>query len=299
MATNLSEISSFTTKAQALSGLVLVTPQSVVGYQPENPYDANGQRSNTERPPTLVFNYEGEQTASLESDITDHYVENNIAAADQIALRPEIYTTRGYVGELNDIAPTYLAPLKVVADKLSAIVAYEPEATVTARLAYNYAFYLYQVGRNAVNAGVSSWNSLKNLASGSNGQNTIGSGGLSTQFDFATGDVNGVQNKQQVAFQQFYGYWFARTLFTVQTPWAVFENMAIERLRAIQNEETNQITDFEISFKMIRTASSITTVGGPGTSDGMQGRGKAQASSMVNLGTSSPVQGPALSTMIG
>ena len=76
----------------------------------------------------------------------------------------------------------------------------------------------------------------------------IGSSGISS-----TGSA---QNKQQLVFQRFYGYWRSRTLFKVQTPWAVFDNCAIKSLRAIQDAETNTITDFEVSFKVIRVATN-------------------------------------------
>ncbi len=291
---NLSALSSLTTKATALSNLILVSPQSTVGYQPENPLNADGTPSYAQKPPTFVFNYEGEQALTLESDITDHYVENNISVEDQIALKPEIYTTYGYIGELTDIVPDLLKPLKVIADKLTTVVAYAPQQTITAQLAYANALLLYQVGRTAVNSAVSAWSGINNLISGSDGQNVIGSEGLGTQFDFASGRVNGNQNRQQVAFQQMYGYWYNRTLFTIQTPWAVLQNMAISRLRAIQSEETRTITDFEITFKMIRVASTRLGVASYLT----QGRARAQSATVTNLGISSPVPGPSLTSML-
>jgi len=69
-------------------------------------------------------------------------------------------------------------------------------------------------------------------------------------------DTQSNQTKQQIYFQQFYGYWQSNTLFTIQTPWAVFQDMAIENLVAIQDADTRMITDFNITFKMIRFAST-------------------------------------------
>jgi hypothetical protein len=274
---NLSALAPITTAATALSNLILVSPQSTIGYQPQNPSSNNG--TTTQPPPALLFHYEGEQTVGLESDITDHYIEDNTAIQDQIALRPETITTHGFIGELNDVAPAALAPVKAIADKLTVVDAYTPVLSLTALLAYNTAFQLYQVGLNAVNSAVAAWSSL----SGTGGESVISSQGISLQPN---------QTKQQIVFQQFYGYWRSRTLFTVQTPWAVFQNMAIKSLRAIQDADTRMITDFEVSFKMIRTAATVTTPGIPLT---FQGRAAAQAASLTDLGTSTPVSSISLS----
>ncbi len=271
MAVNLSALSQLTTSATALSNLILVTPQQNIGYQPQNPPTQDGQTK--QQPPAILFNYEGEQTVSLTSDITDHYIEDNTAIQDQIALKPETITTHGFIGELNNVVPPALAPLKQAAEKLTVIGAYVPELTTTAQLAYANALQIYQVGQNASNAAVAAWNSI---AKTNYGSTTLAGTNLT---------VEGVQTQQQLAFQQFYGYWRSRTLFTVQTPWAIFKDMAILSLRAIQDSETRMITDFEVTFKMIRTATTLST-----TSIGMnmEGRAALQAGGLTDLGTSTP-----------
>lgn len=293
---NLTALAANTTKALSLSNLILVSPQSTVGYQPQNPPTADGLPSTAKPPPSFLFDYEGEQSLLLESDITDHYVETNEAVQDQIALRPEIFTAHGFIGELNDVVPAALKPLKIAADKLTTVVAYQPGISVTAELAYAQAFQAYQVASNLLNTAVSSWDSLSNVVSGDNGQAVIGGSG-SSSFNFSSGSFNGlsVQSKQQLAFQKFYGYWKARTLFTVQTPWAVFQNMAIKSLRAVQDEDTRTITNFECSFKMIRNASTIVK---SGADVSLSGRLGAQASGLTDLGTSSGVPGPSVASSL-
>lgn len=290
MAVNLSSLADKTTAAIALGNLVLVTPSQTLGYQPQNPRVNGVEQTNYQRPPTLLFHYEGEQTVSIESDITDHYTEANIAIQDQIALRPEIITTRGFIGELNDVVPELLKPLKTAAEKLTAIGAYEPQLSVTAQEAYAKAFFAYQIAVNTANAAVSGISSLASTVFGTT-QAVIGSTGIETQ------QSSFLVNKQQSMFQQFYGYWRSRTLFNVQTPWAVFQNMAIKSLRAIQDEETRVITSFEVQFKMIRFATTATTLGGLGKI--LQGRSISQASSLTDLGTSSGQGGESLLTSVG
>lgn len=275
MAVNLSTLAPITTKATALSNLILVSPQQTKGYQPQNSASSTAQQ-----PPAFLFDYEGEQSVSLESDITDHFIEDNTAIQDQWALKPETVTTHGFIGELNNIPPKALKLLQSLADKLTTISAYTPSLSATALIAYNEAFFLYQTAANAANSAVSAWSSIN----GTGGENVIGSTGLQGNvFNANTGQISNNQNKQQVAFQQFYGYWNSRTLFTVQTPWAIFQNMAILRLRALQDAETRVISDFEVVFKMMRFASTETTI-----TTLQQARAGTQSAPLVDFGTTTP-----------
>lgn len=240
----MADISSITSSITSISNLLMVSPQNTIGYQPQ----ASGASTASGNP--ILFNYEGEQTATLESDITDHYVEDNTAIQDQIAIKPPVITTHGFIGELNDIAPFYLQNLKTLANKLTVVSGYFPSLSVTALLAYNEAVFAANTALNVINSASDTIQSVAGVFTGGNGQSVVsGNGQLSTSLG---------QNKQQAAFQQFYTYQTKKVLFTVQTPWAVFQNMAIKSLRAIQDAETRVITDFEVTFKMIRTASVIT-----------------------------------------
>lgn len=264
---NLAPISTATTAATALSNLILVTPQSTVGYQPQNaPTIDNNTRA---LPPSLIFQYEGEQNLYLQSDITDHYIEDNTAINDMIALHPEEYSTTGYIGELNDVAPQALVPLKFLADKLTTVSAYVPAISETALIAYNEAFFAYQIAQNAINNSVSSWSTI----TGSDTESVIDGNGITIAKN---------QTKQQIMFQQFYGYWRNRTLFTIQTPWAIFRDMAIKSLRAIQSSDTRMITDFEVTFKIMRFAKSISVA----RDITKQNRASTQGEALTNQGQS-------------
>lgn len=280
MAIDLSALSTATTTANALSNLILVKPNDNTGYRPQ---DAEGNLLGTE----LLFHYEGENTASLTSEITDHFVEDNTVINDQIALKPEIITVQGFIGELNNIVPESLKPLRFAAEKLQILSAYTPALSISAQVAYNTAEQLYRTAQTT-KAAIDSWRTV-NLS----GQqvNVIGSNGLRDQRP------NQTQTKQQVAFQQFYGYWRTRTLFTIQTPWAIFSNMAIQSLRAIQSEETRMITDFEITFKMMRFAQVVRSNAIYENSQ-FQGRALNQGATETNLGVQNPVDSIGLSSVL-
>lgn len=272
---NLSDIQNATTTAVGLSNLILVTPEDT-GYQPQNPKVEDGE--DQEQPPGFLFDYEGEQTVGLTSDITDHWAEDNKSLQDQIALRPVLVTTHGYIGELNNVAPKALRILKTAAQKLTSVSAYAPSISITAQNAYNTAFAAYQTASTIARNSVASWDTI-------NGNSQV------TTIDGQEVEQGKNQNKQQVAFQKFYGYWSDRTLFTIQTPWAVFKNMAIQSLRAIQGEETKVITDFEITFKQMRFAETLVVQGEQTTyydSTQFQGRAFNQGAPEVDLGVSTP-----------
>lgn len=293
---NLSSLAPATTAASALSGLVLAVPQigalfgggarNTIGYQPQAPggpaNNADGTAPTPQLPPSFVFHYEGEQSVEAEADITDHYTEDNTALQNNIAIKPTVINTRGFIGELNDIVPSSFKAATIVRDKLTMISGYAPALSVTALLAYSTAFRLYQTASVAQNAAVSAWTSI----SGEGGTNVI-NGATVEGVDLESGEVTGSQNKQQTAFQLFYGYFTERRLFTVQTPWAVFQNMAIASLRPVQSGETRTISEFSIRFKQIRTAQTLLLEAGEQITGLFQQRARAQASPAQNLGSQS------------
>lgn len=272
MAVDLSALGDAQNKAVSLGNLILVTPQKTVGYQPQNA--PAWKKDTSAQPKALVFNYEGEQIVSLKSDITDHFVEDNSAVQDQWALKPETVSTQGFVGELNDISPFALLPLKFAAEKLTSLAVYNPGLSTSAILAYNTAFQLYQTGKNILNAAQSVWSTIN----GDNSQSVINGAGLAEQ--------GSNQTQQQIYFQQFFAYWRNRTLFTVQTPWAVFQDMAIQDLQAIQDAETRVITDFHVTFKIMRFASTIQSTDDLYDVSSFLGRAFNQGSKEVDLGSS-------------
>lgn len=102
-----------------------------------------------------------------------------------------------------------------------------PELTASAQREFNRAQQLYNLQQSIQNASVSKWSDVE------------------------------YQNKQQKAFQKFYGYWKSKTLFTIQTPWRKFNNVAILSIDANQDEDTEEMSTFEIVFKQLRFAKDV------------------------------------------
>ena len=180
----------------------------------------------------FVFDILDEEQIQIESEITDHYVEENFAIQDHIALRPEKFTLRGYVAELSDIVPSTALSVLTNIQSLGSIGAFFPEFTFQATQVYGkIASTVSRVGERI--------NQVRNLYD------------IFTQADTST-------RKQQKAYNYFYSMWQARQLFDIETPYTVFKNMAIDNMRITQGAQTRYISDFAISFKRIRTSLTIT-----------------------------------------
>lgn len=259
---------------QSVSQLVMVQPQVNVGYQPQ-PQVFNGIVG--QQQPKLLFHYEGENVSEIESDITDHFIEDNTTIQDQIALHPVVITVQGFIGELQDFVPeenlgsTIAGYAQIAAQKLTSISAYTPGLSTTALRAYDAAFQAYQTAALAIKAGASAISSINNLLGGDDAR---------------------VTTKQQQYYQQFFAYWNSRTLFTVQTPWAVFSNMAILSLKATQSADNDDITEFSVTFKQLRFASlEVTNV-----NYDQFGRTALQGQSVTNNGNVSLSPSPTSAT---
>lgn len=251
----MSDFSPFTAIANGLANLAIVSPNQTVGYQPT---PANG-----EPPPAFLFHIEDDNEIVQESEITDNYVENNTVIQDHWALRSPTVRVHGFIGELNDspLGQQNLLPLPafvqpVITTGLSIISDFLPGLSISANNIVNAAFQGYQAASAVANSAVSAWNSLINGAPG-------------------------VQNKQQAAFQYFFGQLQARSLWKIQTPWAVMDTMAIQSFRTVQEGGSRVITDFYITFKKIRFADAFQTTP-PAV---LAGRAIAQAASAIANGT--------------
>lgn len=135
-------------------------------------------------------------------------------------------------------------------------------------------------------------------------------GGAVAQQDAATGQDSSLyqlyqskqptppaSTRQSSAFLYFRALWSGRQLFSVETPWGIWTNMAILSLRAEQKEDSRYSTDFTVTFKKIRIAETITV-----QMDQLAGRNAFQtaASSPTNNGNvgQTPLPGPVKQSLL-
>lgn len=201
----------------------------------------------------FVFDINVEDSVDIQSDITDHYVENNTAIQDQIALRPEVITVRGLVGELIQASEQVDAVQKAL-DSLPVNETLTPEYTEEQLAQLQEEQLLEEIEVEAL----------------------VDDKSLDGYFKARTPQTG---DRQSRVFAYFYNLWKGRQLFTVDTPWGFFTDMAIQSLRVNQDSTTKYVSDFIITFKKIRFAENVIISSGQ-----LAGRVAQQSAEQTNNG---------------
>lgn len=189
----------------------------------------------------FVFDIEGDTLINLTAEITDHFLEDNSAVQDHIALRPQRLTLRNYVGELvYRLDSDTDTPLQKVVQKLTVISSYLPVLVSSAQQAKQAYEDLVS---NTINIDV-----VKKAFTAPTLNNVANMWAL-------VKNLNPNASRQQQAYMYFKALWEQRILFSVQTPFEFIPNLAIESISARQGENTRYISDFSITLKKIRTVS--------------------------------------------
>ncbi len=187
----------------------------------------------------MVMDILEDEEILIDSDITDHYVEQNYAIQDHIALKPIRFSLKGYVGEQVDVLPNALASIFTQVTGLVTLGGLAPQFNLQDSQFYAKVNDVAQKGINVIKQ-------ARNIFQ------------LFNQSSTTT-------NKQQTIYQYFFNMWKTRQLCSVETPYAIFENMAIESIRALQAGDTNMISEFVVTFKQIRTVATTTFSGNVGS----------------------------------
>lgn len=203
----------------------------------------------------FVFDIISNEEVSFDSDVTDHYVEDNTVIQDHVSLKPEIVTVRGFVGELTQLFPNRLLEVVSQVQRLAVLAIYQP----------TFAPESTQKNTSIVDKALSVVSAVELAQSA---------------YDIFT-NKNTAANKQQIAFNFFYSMWLSRQFFIVETPYKIFSDMIIQSVRIIQDETTNQMSDFAITFKKIRTVSTEFTI-----ANVVNGRADAMIQDVVEKGLS-------------
>lgn len=242
---------------EALNTLVLNQAQLAI-VRPTNP------------PPGIagfVFTVVDDDGVELRSDITDYHTEENNPVQDHIALMPEIVSVTGSVAEVVKAVVT-ANPITQATNPLPIIPELTPPLTPGAEAVQ------IQTTENKANtdAAITSTDSL---------------------YGYYTSRLpqQPNQTKQQVAFGFMYHLWKGRQLFSVETPWGFFTNMALESCTPHQGPESRYVSNFDLTFKKIRTVRSVTVV--PGL---LAGRATYQQAPVTQNGTIGQVTPTALQT---
>ena len=209
----------------------------------------------------FVFDYVGDEQVRLENEITDHYSESNLAIQDHIAKKPARLVLRGFVSEL--VLPASNSGigglLTTLQNKLGVVPAYLGKYTPSAVQQLSKAVTQAQSYANTANLYLA------------RARNVVG---------FFAGAA-AVPTRQQAAFDKLSSLRETGWLCTVETPWHIFNNMAIEILSFVQPEDSRSASDISVTLKEIRTVDVVSV---PNITATHGGRSAFQAQPQVNNG---------------
>lgn len=221
-------------------------PEHIIGPELVSKFDPLKELSVLQRnaivrpnnpPPGLggfLFSIPKNERVELTSDITDYYVEGNSAISDNIALRPEIVTVSGLIAELTYRIPKSTAPV-AIPDALPNNPELEPEFTPEVQQRID-----------------------EEEEADSGAEIAATDSGTLADYYAAAAQTDPTETKQSAAFLYFQNLWMARQLFSVETPWGIWTSMAISSIVAEQEEDTQFISNFRVTFKRFRVVDDIT-----------------------------------------
>ena len=221
-------------------------------------YDVTGITSGYDGK-AFIFDLKKDYKLNLSSDITDHYVESNVAIQDHIGLKPIILEVVGSIAEVN---------LKDVWDKRSALdselanqgkgnvfnsvdsylnrmgslTSFAPNISNQALNVYNTAKFVYATTSKVIN-----------LDKKDDSQDLKDKYKDAEEYNLEVIKLT----KQFEWINWFKIQWWNRASFTIVTPYGSFGDMYIAELSAVQPESTRFVTNLTIKFKQIRRARII------------------------------------------
>jgi len=203
----------------------------------------------------------GNESISCQADITDNFVESNVAYQDHIAIKPVVYTVEGEVGELawyrNDSVSSVM---EAVAQKLEPIASFNQTLSKTASKVQDKALKIIGVVDSLDNAISRIWGFLSN---------------------------DDVDTEQKKVFKYLLVLWRSRTPINIKTPWKNLSNYVIQNVEFTQSDRTVDKSKIKISFKEFKTTKNKTTAF---DLNKYMGRGSAQNAEKQNKGTTTGIE---------
>ena len=213
----------------------------------------------------FIFDYEGETVVTHQSEITDHYSEQNTFLNDHAAQKPARITLRGFVGELVD-NPNFglLGALNTLQSKLTTLPATLGKYTPAVAQKIASGLTSATTAINKVDMAISKAQNVVGLILGGTPAAT----------------------RQQKAYRQLWSLYQANAVFTLDTPFNYFKCVIIENMTFTQDADTKQWCEISVTVKEVRFVGNPQ---GPGLSPQMAAqelanRAAQQGQAQTNLG---------------
>ena len=180
----------------------------------------------------FVFDYEGEGTAKIQAEISDHYLEDNSAVNDHMAIKPLRLVLSGFNGELVDegTGTGPIAALNALQNRLTVVPAYLGKYTPAG------IGKVQGVLKKATDIAHTVDQTLKKVSN------------LASFFL----DSNPARTATQIAFLDIYARMLSKQIMVVDGPFGAFPNMVVENATMIQDETTKDWVDIIVTLKQLR-----------------------------------------------
>jgi hypothetical protein len=182
----------------------------------------------------LMFDIPESESLSLKAQITDHFVEDNSAMQDHIAISPISVTLTGKVAEVVMEKSALMAYAQSVLTTLQSLSTIAPALSQSAAKYLKYAMQ----AKAASDAALARYRNAAALFE-----------------DKATA------SKQKKYYKKIKGMFDSRGIFTVQTPWVTLKDMAIENVNFEQDESTKDWSTVSVTLKQMQFAKTKTNTG--------------------------------------
>lgn len=192
------------------------------------------------------FHIPESEMVRFENEITDHYVDTGTAIQDHIVQKPITITLNGYIGD-------YFYSIHKIEDMVALIT---PTITLVKE-------YLPQVARTlGIKLGKQQNPELKLIQLPGGPQAPVSGNVEKHKFNLMDlyklfQNLYKMKSAQARAFLYFECLWKSRSLFSVETTWKRYDNMAIQSIQA-KRDNNADITEFSVTFKQITFANTLT-----------------------------------------
>lgn len=209
------------------------------------------------------FNLPKREQVKMQSDITDYYTDENNPIQDHIARKPIEISMNGLQGD-------YFYSVNPIEDTIASIT---PILALVKEFLPKFPAGVKQALANKYQSITGNPETPEALQSPINQKDL-------TKIDVFSlfQELYKLKSAQTRAFLFFEALWRSEALFTVETTWKRYDNMAIVNIMPLRDENAD-ITDFTVTFKQLNFAQTLTT-----SLNNYLGRTRQELSAVANKG---------------
>lgn len=227
------------------------------------------------------FHLPKREQVKMQSEITDHYTDANNPIQDHIARKPITISMNGLQGEYFYSVNKIEDAIAIITPTLALVKDFLPrlsDATMLAKTLKTRATAQISLDSKIADAMGEKYGLGGKLKSVWNQLKTVPNDVNAVDLFQLMQDLYKLKSAQTRAFLFFEALWQSEALFTVETTWKRYDNMAITDVTPVRDENAD-ITDFTVSFKQMNFAKTLTR-----SLENYTGRTRQELSQVVNKG---------------